>query len=854
MSPANASRVRGFLCCPPQSYCTVVGIMVLWVAFGQPAAVSDESTNVFPTAQGANQAPADYSFEGRCLNKLDKTPMEGVPVRVFAMRGLLGDAEEIATMQTDNAGMFEFRDLVRPSELHLQRLRYVVVASFEDGPAQEFPVSMLSRLRPFTMEFAAELDSLKGRVVDESGKPIAGAFVRTTFWAPLMTEGTPFYETKEDGLFLLHDLPVTNAERGVFPVQFYVSHPDFPSVRVPNNKVPGGARVVLKPGCTVTGTVLDANSMPVAGVVVSAVPEFNPSGIFEPRAATDAQGRFRLCLNEGVYSFVLDDNNLVAEALTGIACRKATLVTLKPMQAQEGAWLVGQIINSKTGQAISEADAGDGFKERVAIGVFGPARPRGTERLAQVDEHGRFRVRVMPGENYPFTINYRTTRMSWDTKRQPPVVAVAGQETFIRIDHMPEETTNEEMAKARMILGSLPKETDRRVAAIINEFRKLNHTVDECEIWCLLMQELVTIGKPAVLPLCKEFEFTSEQRMMRRLAFALRAIGDPRAVPTLVRVLPKTLQPPLSDYGLIVDDADLAGFMRLHSIDGSGQGGNFDFGRPVRETVAALNKLTGRNFNGSELASFTRRRDLRSLDRQEKFYHDAAREWADWWEANWQSFGNDPKFSKVNLPEYEARDLTGYPTGLELTDNAATDDSLSGAVLSPVGDADHGAEFLADLDSGKRTRWPKELPTDDAAPAAVEAASKWAAGQGADLMCVAQPDKDGMLQYMLVGIGLQLWEIDPLDAANIEQRLKEGRLPEGRKLDQPALLHFDQKSGKNIAQTDVSFLYLTTDQSLGIITITDFITEARDITGLAGEPKGVGFHRGVRFDLTAIAR
>ncbi len=89
-----------------------------------------------------------------------------------------------------------------------------------------------------------------------------------------------------------------------------------------------------------------------------------------------------------------------------------------------------------------------------------------------------------------------------------------------------------------MILRSLPKETDRRVEAIIDEFRKLNHTVDECEIGCLLMLELVTIGKPPVLPLCREFESTSEQRMMRRLAFALRAIGDPRAVPTLIRVLP----------------------------------------------------------------------------------------------------------------------------------------------------------------------------------------------------------------------------------------------------------------------------------------------------------------------------
>jgi len=853
MSRVNASSTWGTFRRSPGTV-WLYGFLILWAAISLPDAASDEVLNVSPTAQSKNQAPADYSFHGTCVSQLNKTPLEGVHVRLFAMRGLLGDGEEIANTQTDNAGTFKFSGLRRPSALHTQKLRYVVVATFADGPAQEYPVSVFGGFRGVTIGFHAEFDSLKGRVVDEAGKPIQGALVRTMFWTPPKAAGTPFYETKEDGLFLLHDLPVTNAEQSVFPVQIYVSHPDFPSVRVPNNKIPGGARVVLNQGCKVTGTVLDANSRPVAGVVVSAVPEFNANGIFEPRAETDAEGRFRLCLNEGVYSFVLDDKDLVAEASTGIECRKTTSVTLKPMLAQEGAWLVGQIINTRTGQAISEVDVGDGVTERVAIGVFGPARPRGTDRLAEVDEHGRFRIRVMPGEYYPFTINYRTSRMSWDTQRQSPVVVVAGAETYFQIDHTPEETLTEKMAKALKILESLPKETDRRVEAIIDEFRKLNHTVGECEIWCLLMQELITIGKPAVLPLCREFESTSEQRMMRRLAFALRAIGDPRAVPTLIRVLPKTLQPPMSDYGLIVVDADLTSLMRLHSIDFSGQSMYFDFGRPVRETVAALNKLTGRSFNGSELASFTRRKDLRSLARQEKFYYDAAHEWADWWEVNWQSFGNDPEFSKVNLPAYKPQDLTGYPTGRELTENSATDVGVSGAVLSPVGDADHGAEFFADLDSGKRTKWPKELPTDDADPPAVESASKWAAGQGVDLMCVAQTDKDGMVQYVLVGIGLQLWEIDALDVANIEQRLKEGKLPEGRKLDQPAVLHFDEKSGKYIAQTDVSFLYLRKDHGLGIITITDFVTKARDITGMAGAPKGVGFHRGVRFDVTAIAR
>ena len=440
MSRVNASLKCGTFGRSSGTFWSVFGFLVLWAAISLPDAASDEARNAPPTAQSENQTPADYCVVGKCISKLDKTPLKGVQVRLFAMRGLLCDGEEIATTQTDNAGKFEFFGLQRPSDLHTQLLFYLVVASFEDGPAEEYPVGVFSRSRPVTIRFAAEYDSLKGRVVDEAGKPVQGALVRTMFRVLVKTPGMPFYETKEDGLFLLHDLPVTNPEQDVFPVEICVSHPDFPSVHVKNIKVPGGARVVLNQGCKVTGTVLDTNSRPVTGVVVSAVPEFNANGILKPRARTDAQGRFRVCLNEGVYSFVLDDKDLVAEALTGIECRKSTSVTLTPMQAQEGAWLVGQIINTKTGQAISEDDVDDGIKEHVAIGVFGPARPRGTERLAQVDEHGRFRVRVMPGDNYPFTINYKTSRMSWNTQSQPPVVAVAGQETFIQIDDTSEET------------------------------------------------------------------------------------------------------------------------------------------------------------------------------------------------------------------------------------------------------------------------------------------------------------------------------------------------------------------------------------------------------------------------------
>ena len=64
----------------------------------------------------------------------------------------------------------------------------------------------------------------------------------------------------------------------------------------------------------------------------------------------------------------------------------------------------------------------------------------------------------------------------------------------------------------------------------------------------------------------------------------LRAIGDPRAVPALIRAIPRTLLPCSSDYGLIVDDKELTEFMQKHDLR-QGKGGTyFDLGRPVRES------------------------------------------------------------------------------------------------------------------------------------------------------------------------------------------------------------------------------------------------------------------------------
>ena len=84
------------------------------------------------------------------------------------------------------------------------------------------------------------------------------------------------------------------------------------------------------------------------------------------------------------------------------------------------------------------------------------------------------------------------------------------------------------------------------------------------EEWAQTIRELATIGKAAVPELVAELDRTDRDATLRSLAFCLRAIGDPRAVPALIRAIPKALRPPGSDCGVTIADPDLRKFMLAH--------------------------------------------------------------------------------------------------------------------------------------------------------------------------------------------------------------------------------------------------------------------------------------------------
>lgn len=841
-------------------FLSVVGLTGAVPEFNSLAAKADEASpaNTSISANAAN----DQTIRGKCLRAKDQSPVAGAFIVLYELRGVLEEVSKVAETKSDQQGNFEFKKLKPMSDHRFDRRQYAMIAFAERLPHSFvnpiFPSQGLDRPQNIWMNFGPVI--VPGTVVDENGNPIVGAIVQMSSQINAEDVGATMAKTDQKGEFALQGASVHIGRDGELgSVYLRIRHPEYSDRIFECDLVNRPVITLKKADCTIRGRVVDAeSSQPVPNAVVSAIPFESGDGVRAAHVKTDENGNYELKVPQGKYKVVLDDDmQLVAEAQVILCRAQKEPYELPPFEAQEGGWIVGRVVNTKTNKPVVYSVDARVANLRVSVGLFGPNRPRGnliyTEYLAEVDNDGFFRMRAFPGENFPYVCNMRCSRNTFTTMEQPAVIVRAGQETRCDIAYTPESTPAEKKANAQQVLDALPSETDARVAGIIDEFRKLNHTVDECEVWCLLMRELVNIGEPAVPPLCAELEATSEQRMMRRIAFALRAIGDRRAVPALIRVLPKTLQPPMSDYGLIVENGELAAFMRKHQIRrGRDRGNYFSFGRPVREVTSALETLTGHKV-ADDFVSISKSKDRRALAKQEKLYYEAAEDWAAWYESNWESLGVGQEYSQVDLSPFVARDLSDYPKGLAITKNAEKTDGLIGMVLTPVGDADIGATFFFDLDAGQGKKWPHdELPAADSSEPVVSKAQEWAASHNVDLLCT--PLKDDPKSYVLLGIDLQLWEIDPFDAKNIEQFLVQGELPKGEPLKQPYLLHFDPASKTSKPKIGSSFLYVTREHGLGIITVTDMVTKAEDITGRLGAPKGVGFHRGVRFNYHSIAR
>ncbi len=352
-----------------------------------------------------------------------------------------------------------------------------------------------------------------------------------------------------------------------------------------------------------------------------------------------------------------------------------------------------------------------------------------------------------------------------------------------------------------------------RADSLVVKLRGYNKTIKHTKIWCGLLRDLADLGPAAVPRIRREFEQTKSRRMMQRLCFVLRAIDDPSAVPTLIRALPKTLMPPDSDYGLAVDDADLLLFMQTHSWDGDREEKLFSFGQVQREVQTTLAKLTKRELPDARIMRMNLSKDRRAQALQKKYFHEVAMDWAKWWEPNSHRFSlSDPRDAKVSLRPYTPVDTSSLPTGRELPSGAHVSRIREGITLSPVEGTPRKRTHFFDLDTATKL----DLLAKSSRPLTRKTAPAWANQHGADILCVLEKQKDGQSRPVLLSAGKsEFWQITPAEARAFPKLVAAKKLPTGTK-NIGSLTRFTA-SGERPART--SFLYLTKDHGIGMITV-----------------------------------
>ncbi len=302
------------------------------------------------------------------------------------------------------------------------------------------------------------------------------------------------------------------------------------------------------------------------------------------------------------------------------------------------------------------------------------------------------------------------------------------------------------------------------------------------EQWAQTVRELATIGKAAVPELIAELDRAERDVTIRSVVFVLRAIDDPRAVPALIRAIPKALLPRGSDCGINIADPELRAFMKANQSYRSDGEDFVAFGRPVNEIFGALERITKHR----EPEGVGDKDPLRHVfrggapDQQlQQFAMFAERQqlWQAWWSKHWQEFATREELQSAELPKRSvdlvARDGLArigplFPTGANVR-------------LGPVrmvrltrSDYRNGKSHL-DFDTGRIFEDLEGINTPDSErpDGFGQRVHRWYHRNGIDVHC------EGLVK----GLDLQVWVIDAGRWDTLEAEIqKDGPLELGREV------------------------------------------------------------------------
>ncbi len=176
--------------------------------------------------------------------------------------------------------------------------RYQLVTRVAGRP-ESTPLELEIRTGEQREDLVLELDArgtIRGRVLDEHGNPLAGVYVSaqgTHQDGDALPVGHVHVRSGDDGGFELAGLPEGEYLLRAYPLETPSSAAGEPWLPATVERVATGSqavRIELPRGASIRGRVLDAHGTPLAGYVVAGA----KSGATGEFAQTDAQGRFSL--------------------------------------------------------------------------------------------------------------------------------------------------------------------------------------------------------------------------------------------------------------------------------------------------------------------------------------------------------------------------------------------------------------------------------------------------------------------------------------------------------------------------------------------------------------------------------
>jgi beta-lactamase regulating signal transducer with metallopeptidase domain/5-hydroxyisourate hydrolase-like protein (transthyretin family) len=458
-----------------------------------------------PTAArtvAASTEPDDKTVTatGFCLDK-DEKPVSGARVTLYRSHPYEAKIDRVGSELSDDSGRFQFRELpIPPADTGDRTWRYELVITKQGWGSliQALYGTFWEKPKRCQLGPAA---TLQGVVTDPTGKPVAGAHVRAHHLSVEALDGVMSTRTDNQGRYAILDmtagtldypaLKLEGGERlGVVRRYFDVFHPDYAHARPTYGKIPETVNVVLAPAGIISGQVIDqVTGKPAAGAVVfmqGALNSVEGGGYGQTR--TDANGHYQIkSLLAGKYNIWASAPDRACVAVDSFAVEAGKTLEAPNLALIEGAWIEGRLVDAETKKSISGATK-DG---RLRVGLHGPSRPKSGAAVdgCDVDDQGRFRLRVAPGINYPYIQRSEYWRKTLGRERYQQGIEVRpgeaiGLEFRILPTEVPPDTATTPDTATIVWTRDMPRFAEREMAAVVRrlggwyELGKEDHIVE----------------------------------------------------------------------------------------------------------------------------------------------------------------------------------------------------------------------------------------------------------------------------------------------------------------------------------------------------------------------------------------